>query len=67
MREELQAEQPQPTMEQLSKELNDWLSARGVTLQVIAIGKRTMSPCAIDDFLPGTHEASVTLVKVVQK
>lgn len=59
------AEQPkQPTMEQISQELNAWLQERGVSLQIVAVGKRTGQPCAIDDFLPTSHDATVTLVKV---
>ena len=62
MSEELNQEQPEPTMEQISQELNDWLQSRGVTLQIVAIG-RTGTPSPIDDFMPVTHQASVTLVK----
>lgn len=59
-----QPSQPQPpTMEQISQELNAWLQERGVTLQVVAIG-RSGQPSPIDDFLPTTHQATVTLVKV---
>lgn len=58
-------EQPkQPTIEQISQELNAWLQERGVTLQIVAVGKRTGQPCPIDDFLPASHDATVTIVKV---
>lgn len=55
---------PQPTMEQISQELNAWLQERGVTLHVVAIGFRSGQPSPIDDFLPTTHQATVTLIKV---
>lgn len=58
---------PQPTIEQVGQELNDWLVSRGVTLQVIAIGLRTGQPCAIEDFMPVTHKAEITIVKATQK
>lgn len=61
---DLEQQSPQPTMEQISQELNAWLQERGVTLQVVAVGVRTGQPCAIDDFLPPSHNATVTLVKV---
>lgn len=57
--------QPQALpIEQISNDLNTWLSERGVTLVVVAIGNRTGQPCAIDDFLPTSHTASITLAKV---
>lgn len=57
---------PRPTMEQISQELNTWLQKHGVTLQVVAIGLRTGQPSPIDDFLPTTHQATVTLVEAKQ-
>lgn len=56
--------QPKLTIEQISQELNAWLQERGVSLQVVAIGFRSGQPSPIDDFLPTTHQATVTLVKV---
>lgn len=58
---------PQQTIEQISQELNAWLQERGVTLQIVAIGFRSGQPCPIDDFLPTTHTATVTIVKATQK
>jgi len=63
MNDELREEQPQPTLEQISQQLNNWLTVHGVSLQIVAVGQRTGQPCAIDDFLPASHIASVTLVK----
>lgn len=58
-------EQPkQPTIEQISQELNAWLQEHGVSLQIVVIGLRTGQPSPIDDFLPPTHQATMTLVKV---
>lgn len=54
----------QPTIEQIGQELNAWLQERNVSLQIVAVGKRTGQPCPIDDFLPPSHDATVTLVKV---
>lgn len=63
---EIEQTQPQPTMEQISHELNTWLESRGVTLQIIAIGLRTSQPCAIEDFMPVTHKAEITIVKATK-
>lgn len=58
-------EQPKPkTMEEISQDLERWLSERGVTFKIIALGKRTGQPCAIEDFLPPTHDVTVTLIRV---
>lgn len=62
--EQTEQTKAQPTMEQISQALNAWLAERGVALQVVAIGSRTGQPSPIDDFLPATHHATVTLVKV---
>lgn len=56
-------EQPQPTMEQIGNDLNEWLKSRGVTLQVVAIG-RSGTPVPIEDFMPPTHQATITLAQV---
>lgn len=60
---ELQEEQPKRTIEQLSQELNNWLQSRGVTLQIVAIG-RSGTPVPIDDFMPPSHQATITLAQV---
>lgn len=51
----------QPDLQQIGAQLSEWLKDKGVTLQVVAIGKRTGQACAIDDFLPDSHVASITL------
>lgn len=61
---EIEQPLPQPPMEQISQELNAWLQERSVTLQVVAVGFRSGLPSPIDDFLPTTHQATVTIVKV---
>ena len=63
---EIEQAAPQPTIEQISQELNVWLQERGVSLQVVAIGLRSGQPSPIADFLPPSHQATMTLVKVKQ-
>lgn len=66
MSERAKARDASPTIEQISQELNDWLASRGVSLQIIAIGLRTGQPCAIEDFMPVTHKAEITIVKAAK-
>lgn len=63
---EIEQTQPQPTMEQISHELNTWLASRDVALQIVAVGLRSGQPCPIDDFLPTTHTATITIVKATK-
>lgn len=61
----VETEQPK-TLEELQKELAEWMTKNGLRPVVFARGLRTGSLANIDDFLPPTHEAAFTLQKVQQ-
>lgn len=52
---------PPKTVEQHMADLSVWFNERGLVPVVVALGKRTNTLCAIDDFLPETHTATFTV------